>query len=143
MFPRLSYSYLALALSAASLLSGCGNTAPQTAAVAPAAPVAPNPPTTGSDSDIQGNVHGGQQPVAGAHVHLFAANSAGYGTPSISLLNPANPGVYSDTLGGYVLTAPLGNFSYGGDYACTPGQQVYVLVTGGNPGTLPTGTSNP
>jgi hypothetical protein len=28
---------------------------------------------------LSGSVHGGQQPIVGAHVYLFAANNTGYG----------------------------------------------------------------
>ena len=56
-------------VSAASLclllLTGCA--LQQTAA--------PNPE---SGIKLKGNVHGGQQPIAGAHVYLLAANTTGY-----------------------------------------------------------------
>src|ERR1035438_10016008 len=59
---------------------------------------------------LQGGVHGGQQPVVGAHVYLFAANSTGYGgagiaasasNASISLLKASVTG-NSDAVGAYV-----------------------------------------
>jgi len=87
-------------------------------------------------------VHGGQQPITGAHVYLLQAGtlgSAGNGIPassanaSISLLKSANTGL-SDALGAYVLTASDGSFNISGDYVCTPGTQVYLYVQGGNPG---------
>jgi len=111
-------------------LTGC--------AVAPTAA-----PTVVQGAAIQGKVHGGQQPISGAHVYLLAANTTGYGgagiapttlNASVSLLNPADPGVYSDSVGAYVLTSSTGGFSITGDYACTPGQQVYLYGLGGNPG---------
>lgn len=80
--------------------------------------------------------------MVGAHIYLFAANPAGYGKPSISMLNASQPGVASDALGSYVLTDTDGNFSISGDYTCTSGQQVYLLAQGGNPG-LPPGQVNP
>src|SRR5258708_1362045 len=67
---------------------------------------------------LTGSVHGGQQPIVGAHVYLFAANTTGYGQPSISLLNAASTGA-SDSLGAYVTTDASGGFTITGDYACT------------------------
>jgi hypothetical protein len=82
---------------------------------------------------LTGSVHGGQQPIAGAHVYLFAANNTGYGQPSVSLLNAASTGA-SDSLGAYILTDANGGFTITGDYACTPNTQVYLYTLGGNPG---------
>jgi streptogramin lyase len=90
---------------------------------------------------VQGRVHGGQQPVAGAHIYLFAAGTAGYGTSSISLLDPTQSGTASDINGAYDTTDANGSFALTA-YTCTPGQQVYLLATGGNPG-LAAGTNNP
>ena len=98
---------------------------------------------------IRGKAFGGQQPVVGAQVYLYAANTTGTAGPgiapsstnqSVSLLNSGvltnNPSASGQDASGnyYVLTAADGSFSIGGDYACTPNQQVYILVTGGNPG---------
>jgi hypothetical protein len=82
---------------------------------------------------LAGSVHGGQQPIAGAHVYLFAANTTGYGQPSISLLNAASTGT-SDSLGAYVATDSNGSFTITGDYSCTPNSEVYLYALGGNPG---------
>src|ERR1700735_4368770 len=85
------------------LLTGCA--LQQTAA--------PNPE---SGIKLKGNVHGGQQPIAGAHVYLFAANTTGYGGPgiaasganaSLSLLNAPTTGL-ADSIGAYVTTDPYG-----------------------------------
>jgi streptogramin lyase len=142
--PRLPNLCLAFSLLAAALLSGCGSFQEQqllsSGASTPTAPV-PTPVTT-PGSAIVGNVHGGEQPVTGAHIYLFAANSAGYGTPSVSMLNSTQPGIQSDVIGNYVLTDSNGGFSISGDYTCTTGQQVYLLALGGNPG-LPAGQVNP
>jgi sugar lactone lactonase YvrE len=92
---------------------------------------------------MRGVVHGGQQPISGAHVYLFAANTTGYGgngiaaftsNASVSLLNAGYTG-HSDTVGAYVLTDAGGNFSITGDYTCTAGQQVYIYALGGQPTT--------
>jgi hypothetical protein len=91
---------------------------------------------------MQGRVFGGQQPIVGAHVYLFAANTTGYAGPgiaasssnaSLSLLSAASTGL-SDSVGAYVLTDGSGVFSITGDYSCTPNTQVYVYALGGNPG---------
>ena len=94
--------------------------------------------TTGSaesqtGASITGSVHGGQQPIAGAHIYLFAANTTGYGKPSISLLNAALT-LHSDAIGAYVLSGADGGFSISGDYVCAPNTQVYLYALGGNPG---------
>jgi PKD repeat protein len=99
---------------------------------------------TGS-ADIQvaipnGKVASGTQPITGAHVYLFAAGTAGYGTASVSLLDAATTGA-SDSIGAYVTTAADGTFIVQGDYTCTPGTQVYAYVLGGNPGQA-AGTDN-
>ena len=68
---------------------------------------------------IQGIVHGGRQPIVGAHVYLFAAGSTGtYGTGVTSLLN-SNVLTNESTTSGYdgsnyyVITNASGNFSVG------------------------------
>ena len=111
------------AIPLAALLSGCAmtDTASPTASVA---------------SAIKGNVHGGQQPVVGAHVYLLAANTTGYGAASVSLLSSAATGL-SDSIGAYVLTKSDGSFSITSDYTCTSGTQVYLYALGGNPGAGP------
>jgi hypothetical protein len=141
--PRSPYLFVAFSLLAPVLLGGCGTVQQQQLSFAgTTAPPAPTAPATTPGSPILGNVHGGQQPVVGAHIYLFAANPAGYGAPSISMLNPAQPGVAFDATGNYVLSDANGYFQIGGDYTCTSGQQVYLLATGGNPG-LPPGQVNP
>jgi len=111
------------------------------------------PPTPQTGPALQGVVHGGQQPIVGAHIYLFAANTTGYGgngiapsaaNASISLLNATTTGL-SDSIGAYVLTDANGQFSITNDYTCTPAsngvpaQQVYLYSLGGQPTT---GTTN-
>lgn len=116
-------------LTSVLLLSGCsanfGNVA--------------NSPTQVT-TQLRGEIHGGQQPVAGAHVFLFAANPGGYGQSSTSLLTTgdgSDPG-YGD----YFLTAADGSFNLNGDFICPAGNPVtYILATQGNPG-LTAGTNN-
>jgi streptogramin lyase len=139
---RSSFLYLPFSLLAAALLSGCGSFQQNSLASATSVPTTQPTPATAPGSPIAGNVHGGDQPIVGAHIYLFAANPAGYGAPSISLLNPAQAGVAFDATGYYVLTDADGYFQISGDYTCTSGQQVYLLSIGGNPG-LPAGQVNP
>jgi hypothetical protein len=91
------------------------------------------PSTAASGLSLHGAVHGGQQPIHGAHVYLMAASSGGYGSGSVSLLNSAATG-NSDSIGAYVATAADGSWDISGDYACTPNTQVYLYALGGNPG---------
>ncbi|HEX5283739.1 MAG TPA: hypothetical protein VFW30_06435 [Bryocella sp.] len=87
---------------------------------------------------IQGMVHGGNFPVSGAQIYLFAAGQGGYGTPATSLITSGASGVSctNAAVAGacYVLTDANGNFALTGDYTCTEGQQVYMVGVGGNPG---------
>lgn len=119
---------LTVAIALNLLLTGCSLS--RTAA--------PMPQVGGA---LQGRVFGGQQPIVGARVYLFAANTTGYGGPgiapsasnaSLSLLGGA--GTATDSVGTYVTTDANGNFSITGDYTCTANTQVYVYALGGNPG---------
>jgi streptogramin lyase len=81
---------------------------------------------------LQGRVRGGQQPVSGASIALYAAGSAGDGLGANNLLAP-----------NIVTTDANGDFGITGDYMCpTSTTQVYLVASGGNPG-LPPGTNNP
>ncbi|AEU35977.1 NHL repeat-containing protein [Granulicella mallensis] len=145
----LSFSSVASVLSVAFALglSGCStnfgdvsNTATQTA------------------MHIRGVVHGGQQPISGSHVYMYAASTVAYGgqgiaptsgttgNASTSLLTAAT-GNSADTNGNfYVTTDAFGNFDISGAFACTSGQQVYLYSTGGDPqlaGFGVAGTPNP
>ncbi|AEU38317.1 virginiamycin B lyase family protein [Granulicella mallensis] len=107
---------------------------------------------------IRGVVHGGQQPISGSHVYMYAASTAAYGgngiaptsgatgNASTSLLTAAT-GNPADTNGNfYVTTDTFGDFDINGAFACTSGQQVYLYSTGGDPqlaGTGVAGTPNP
>ena len=110
---------LAAITVASALLSGC--------ATGRILPSAAGP----SSAQLSGRVKGGQQPVAGASIQLFAAGSAGNGSASTPLLTST------------VLTDANGAFSITGDYTCpSASTQVYIAATGGNPG-LPGTAVNP
>jgi hypothetical protein len=89
---------------------------------------------------IRGIVHGARQPIAGAHVYLYAAGSGGYGTTSTSLLTSSvavhNPGFYGvdGSSNYYVITDSNGNFSISSDYSCASGAGVYLYSVGGDSG---------
>ena len=84
----------------------------------------PAAPVTITGASFTGNVHGGQQPVAGATVQLYQAGTTGYGVGAVGLI--ANGGVQ---------TTASGSFNITNDYTCTPGTQIYIVATGGNPGS--------
>ena len=116
-----------------STLLSCSALIPLAAFLTGCAIVQTATPTANQGVVLQGNVHGGQQPVVGAHVYLLAAGTGGYGTASTSLLVPSSTGL-SDSIGAYVLTAADGSFSITGDYTCQANTQVYLYALGGNPG---------
>ena len=102
------------ALAAAVVgLTGCGGSL-----AGPAAPVVL------PGAALHGSVHGGQQPVSGATIQLYAANpTGGYGSNSLALLTSP------------VATTSAGNFTITGLYNCpSAGSLVYLAATGGNPG---------
>jgi streptogramin lyase len=90
---------------------------------------------------IQGRVFGGNQPIVGAHVYLYAASTGGYGAASTSLLTSATGNPPDGNSHYYVTTGANGIFSITGDYSCSAGQEVYLYSIGGNPG-LTNGTNN-
>jgi len=102
--------------------------------------------STGSVSGtaLRGSVRGGQNPIVGAHVYLYAINNTGYGGPgiapnssnvSVSLLRNA-AGTTQDGNGHYyVTTDQSGNFTITGDYTCpTSSAHPYFYAVGGDPG---------
>ncbi len=124
-----SFFGLLLACSLCLTLGGCSLSS--TAGPSPEAGVA-----------LRGMVHGGQQPVTGSSVYLFAAGTAGYSSSPTSLLNTADSGVSTDGSGhGYVTTDANGNWTITGDYTCPASSLVYLVALGGNPG-LTAGTNN-
>ena len=85
----------------------------------------------GGTSEIRGNVHGGQQPIIGATIQLWAAgttDTSGNVTPPKSLLQ------------GLVTTDSQGSFNITNDYTCpSSNSQIYITARGGNAG----GGNNP
>ena len=95
--------------SASVLLTGCGS------GVIGLGPVSANV------NQLQGMVRGGQQPIVGANIKLFAASVTGRGSTAASLLSSS------------VTTDASGNFSLAGLFKCVnASDQVYVIAAGGN-----------
>ena len=98
---------------------------------------------------IKGVVHGGQQPLNGAHIYMYAASTAAYGgqgiaasssNASTSLLTAATGNPADGNGNFYVTTDVFGNFDINGAFACTPNTQVYLYSTGGDPQVNGVGT---
>lgn len=82
---------------------------------------------------INGSAFGGNQPISNSNVYLYAASTTSHRGTSRSMLS---------TPSGFVTSDANGNFTITGTYTCQPGDQVYLLALGGNPGLAP-GTNNP
>ncbi len=102
---------------ALAFVAGCGFSGSSTAIQAPVA--------------LRGTIHGGQKPVSGAKVQLYAAGTSGRGSAALPLLGKP---VDSDSEGDFVIPA-----SY---YCPSASSQLYVIARGGSPG-LPSGADNP
>jgi len=118
----ISFATIVAAAVAPLLLAGCGLSggsleSPHT------------PPIPVGALSVTGNVHGGQQPIGGSTIHMYAVGTNGYGSSSVSVLNNGVT-VTSSTDGG-------GNFTLTNLYTCTPDQRVYITATGGNAGSGP------
>jgi hypothetical protein len=104
---------LVLLLAILLVLTGCsGSSFRSESTVAPRSPA------------LQGRLLGGQPPISGASIQLYAAGEAGYGAGSTSLL--ATP----------VITEPNGYFSVApGAYICpADNPETYWVASGGNSG---------
>ena len=79
--------------------------------------------TASTTLNITGKVHGGQQPVSGSTIQLYAANAT------------TNQGASTPMLTTTVTTAGDGSFTITGDYTCPASNPfVYIVATGGSPG---------
>lgn len=99
-----------------------------------------------------GMVHGGEAPITGATIQLWAVGNTGYGSAATALINQAlTPVTSSDGSGAMNSNANAGNgnntlaaggFTITGDYTCPANDpEVYLTASGGNPG-LSAGTNN-
>ena len=100
-------------------LTGCGDLNRQAA----------SGPASVQGSALHGVVHGGQQPVMGATIQLYAAGGTGYGSSYAYASG-------TSLLGTNVVTSDAnGSFNITGDYMCPSSTtEVYLVATGGNPG---------
>lgn len=97
-------------------LAGCatGSSANQTTPVTPVVVAVATGP--------HGEAFGGQQPVSGMTLQLYAVGSGGYGSAATPLFSPA------------VTTNSSGGFSFPSNYCPTPSSTpVYLVGTGGDP----------
>ena len=93
-------------------LTGCGTGSVNQSSVTPPITLA---------TAAHGEVFGGQQPVSGMTLQLYAAGSTGYGSAATPLFSPATT------------TGANGSFSFP-TYTCpTSTTQVYLVGTGGDP----------
>jgi hypothetical protein len=82
-------------------------------------------PSAANDTSLGGTVHGGETPISGAIVTLYATTSAGYGRAAQVLATANAP------------TDAGGAFSFSNaTYTCPAGAQAYVASVGGNSGTF-------
>lgn len=122
----------ALLLASSLILSGCGSSQ-RSGTVQPL---------------VSGAVHGGQQPVTGATIQLYAVGTAGDGSASTPLLSTkvttsdgsGNSGNSNANAGNNFNSLPAGSFTITGDYTTPCTGEVYLVATGGNPGVS---TNNP
>jgi hypothetical protein len=107
------FSRLLCAVALSGLLSGCSG-GMHVATSGFSAPVA---------GKFRGAVHGGQQPVSGSTIQLYAVGTTGDGSASTPLLTTAR------------VTNQNGEFDITGNYSCPSASSlVYLSATGGNPG---------
>jgi hypothetical protein len=92
-------------------------------------------PSGGSSPAITGHVHGGQQPVSGAAIQLYAVGNGGLASVATPMLTRA---VSSGGDGSFDLTnAYTCGQSSEGQAISGSSDQVYIVATGGNPGLNP------
>lgn len=128
---------VALALVMCLFIAGCGSAARHSVTSPAAVPV-------------NGSVHGGQQPITGAAIQLYAVGASGDGsaaTPLISTTITTSDGTGATNsnanAGNANNTLAAGYFTITGAYTCpSASTQVYLVATGGNPG-LSGSASNP
>jgi len=119
-------------LSSALAIAGC-------ARMPGSSPSSNSPMQSGA---ISGKVHGGQNPIKGAHVYLMAVNTTGYGGPGIAASSTnksaslLTTGAGQDSLGYYVTTDSNGDFNITGDYTCPSAwAHPYLYAVGGDSGS--------
>ena len=141
-FTRRRHAVAAFVTTLATLVTtGCG-------LAGSISPVAPSKlPVAAATSKIGGQAYGGNSPIVGATVQLYAAGQSATGATGASGTTAGTPGTYG---AGYsALTSPVqtdsnGAFNITQAYTCpatTPDSEVYIVATAGNPG-MASGTNN-
>ncbi|MGO9336295.1 MAG: hypothetical protein ACLPY1_02185 [Terracidiphilus sp.] len=103
-----------------TLIAGCGGRGS----------IDQNSISTQASAALKGKTLGGQFPVTGAQIQLYAAGSTGYGVSAQPLLSPA---VTTDSNGDFTITTS--------QYTCPSSTALtYIVATGGDPGL---GSNNP
>jgi hypothetical protein len=100
-----------LIAASAMTLAGCGTSTSSLQTKTP-------PPAV----QARGEVFGGQQPVTGMTLQLYDAGSTGYGSAATGMLSNPLP-----------VTDSNGKFSFANPACPHPGDQVYLVGTGGDP----------
>jgi hypothetical protein len=111
---------LVAGLGLTTLLTGCGMSV--SSATAGSATTTP-PASTASTVKATGRVYGGQQPISGATIQLYAVGTTGLKSASIALI--ASPPISKSD----------GTFDITGDYSCANATDVYLVATGGDSGS--------
>jgi len=107
-------------LAAVFLIAGCGGSPFLNSGIG----------TTQQSGELKGRIRGGQFPVIGATIQVYAVGSSGYGAGAQPLLSPA---ATTDSNGEFDIPAS--------DISCpTDSTLTYLVATGGDPGT---GFNNP
>lgn len=120
------------------ILAGCGMVTTATTESNGVAPVAGQRSSAG----ISGLVHGGQQPVTGAYVQLYAVGS-GFGNGATPLIPTSSSGTPDGSTQSIIRTDSNGNFVITNDFTCpSSATQVYITAVGGNPGLPGNSTNN-
>lgn len=116
------------AIASRGRLVGCLLSVVFAAGCSSTGPFLTSPVPNSAAATLQGSIHGGQQPVVGAQIQLYAvgtpATGGGYGTGSTPLITGVLP-----------LSDINGNFTITGRYTLpTQASHFYLVATGGSPG---------
>ncbi|MES2391097.1 MAG: NHL repeat-containing protein [Acidobacteriota bacterium] len=85
-------------------------------------------PMSVTGAALHGSVLGGQQPIAGSTLQLYAAGSTGYGS---GYAYSTGTSLFGNNV---VTTDATGSFGFTGDYTCpSASTEVYLVATGGVP----------
>ena len=109
------------------------------------APRDPDQLVSAQGAAIEGKVRGGQQPVSGATIQLYAVGTTGdasSATPLITTTLTTSDGTgqmnSNANAGNANNSLPTGSFTISGDYTCPSAtSEAYFVATGGNPGLAP------